>query len=65
MEAALRLSPLSAVSFSARMDGETDGELWLLSNSGLTEVVMTGPVMTEVTDVTRGGLCGFFGHRLR
>ncbi|MPC21287.1 hypothetical protein E2C01_014269 [Portunus trituberculatus] len=32
------------------MEGETDGEVWLVSSSGLTEVVVAGVEMTEVTE---------------
>lgn len=47
------------------MEGDTDGEVWLVSGSGLTQVVVAGVEMTEVTEVTRGGRWGFLGHRLR
>lgn len=36
------------------MEGDTDGEVWLVSSSGLIDVVMTGAEMTEVTEVTKG-----------
>lgn len=47
------------------MEGETDGEVWLVSNSGLTEVVVAGVEMTEVTEVTKVGRCAFLGQRFR
>lgn len=64
-EAALRLSPLSEVSFSAKMEGDTDGDVWLVSSSGLTEVVVAEVEMTEVTEVTKVGRCVFLGQRFR
>lgn len=47
------------------MDGDTDGDVWLVSYSGDTDIVVTGVDMTEVTEETMVGRWAFFGHRLR